>query len=69
MFRRLKSEMLMVNITICQLAEKIGVTEKTLRNKINGVTDFTWPEVLKIRGVVAPHLRLEELFRRDDEAA
>ncbi len=69
MYRRLKCEMLMANIKVPQLAEKVGVTEKTLRNKINGVTDFTWPEVLVIRRIVAPHLHLEELFRTDNEAA
>lgn len=69
MFECLKREMLTQKISIHQLSEKVGVTEKTLRNKINGITDFTWPEVLKIRNLVASHLHLEELFLKDEEEA
>ncbi len=31
-----------------EVAETIGVTEKTARNKINGTTEFTLPEAVKI---------------------
>ncbi len=31
-----------------EVAKTIGVNEKTARNKINGVTDFTVPEAVKI---------------------
>ena len=41
MHRNLKAEMVRRNKTINQLALEIGVSEKTLRNKINGDTDFT----------------------------
>ena len=36
MHRNLKAEMVRRNKTINQLALEIGVSEKTLRNKING---------------------------------
>ena len=35
------------NIPVYKLAQEIGVAEKTLRNKLNGETDFTWQEALK----------------------
>ncbi len=62
MYRVLKGEMVKANISIRELAFKIGVTERSLRNKINGITAFTWNEVLKIREIVSPSMSLEELF-------
>jgi plasmid maintenance system antidote protein VapI len=62
MFRVLRGEMVKSNITIAKLASLIGISEKSLRNKISGVTEFTWNEVLKIREIVSPSMSLEELF-------
>ena len=62
MYRVLKGEMVKANISIRELAFEIGVTERSLRNKINGITAFTWNEVLKIREIVSPLMSLEELF-------
>lgn len=65
MFLNLKGEIIKANLTIAKLAIRINITEKTLRNKINGDTEFHWSEVLKIRDIVAPHMTLEELFKTD----
>nr|DAO22773.1 MAG TPA: transcriptional regulator [Caudoviricetes sp.] len=46
-------------------SNKIGISEKTLRNKINGITDFTWSEVLLIRKLINPKMKLEELFKKE----
>lgn len=67
MYRFLRAEMVKSDITISKLANQIGVTEKTLRNKINGETDFTWKEALKVRKIVSPKMGLEELFQTDGE--
>lgn len=69
MFRVLRGEMVKINLTIAQLAVMINVTEKTLRNKINGETEFTWSEVCKIHKIVNPDMPKEELFRKDDNVA
>lgn len=65
MFRVLRGEMLKTGITITELASRIGVAEKTLRNKINGDTEFTWSEVCKIHKIVNPQMSKEELFRKE----
>ena len=65
MYSFLRGEMIRANITITALAQKIGVTEKTMRNKINGDTDFTWTEALKVRDIVNPSLEMEQLFQTD----
>lgn len=66
MYSFLRGEMIKANITITSLAQKIGVTEKTMRNKINGDTDFTWTEALKVRDIVNPSLKMEKLFQADE---
>ncbi len=65
MYQYLINEMMKSNIKISKLAIRIGVTEKTLRNKLNGKTEFSWPEVLQIRNIVAPEVTLEELFQKN----
>ena len=68
MYSHLRGEMFRAKIPVVELAEKIGVTEKTLRNKINGVSDFTWPEACAIRDIVSPEAKMEDLFKTDTEA-
>lgn len=63
MYRVLRGEMVKADISIHELAFKVGITERSLRNKINGVTAFTWNEVLEIRKIVSPDMQLEELFK------
>jgi len=44
------------------LAQAIGVCEKALRNKMEGKTAFTWPEVKTIRHTFFPDTSIDELF-------
>lgn len=66
MYRVLKGEMVKNGITVRELASKIGITERGLRNKINGKTSFSWEEVLKIKSEAFPDALLEELFLKDE---
>lgn len=66
MYRFLRAEMVKSNIPVYKLAQEIGVAEKTLRNKLNGETDFTWKEALKVRKIVNPEMELEELFQTEE---
>lgn len=65
MYRFLRGEMVKANISVAVLAKKIGIAEKSLRNKLNGETDFTWPEALAIRKIINPRLKMEELFKKE----
>lgn len=67
MYRELLGEMLKRGITRKELADKIGVSDKTIRNKICGRTDFSWSEIKAIRDIVAPDFGLEELFVKANE--
>lgn len=67
MYSLLRGKIKDAKLTITALAEMIGISEKTLRNKLNGETDFTWSEALAIRNIAAPGLSVEQLFRKDEE--
>ena len=67
MYRILRGEMVKKGLTISRLAEKIGVSEKTLRNKIHGDTDFTWPAVCTIHRLVNPNMSKDELFSKEEK--
>ena len=47
------------------IASAIGVSDRTLNNKMRGITDFTWPEVSKIRNTFFPDLSVDELFQEE----
>ena len=63
MYLRLKFEITQ-RYTIEVFAKMIGVSDKTLRNKINGTTDFTWTECLAIRKALSVDIPLEVLFEK-----
>lgn len=50
-------------------AAVLGVTEKTLWNKINEETSFTYPEVRTTKRDVLPEYDIEYLFKSDKETA
>ena len=66
MHNMLRIEMMKKNKTIKQLALEIGVSEKTLRTKIKGGTDFTLPEAQTIRRILETDLTLDELFTTEE---
>lgn len=68
MYFKLKFEIGKHGYSIEKFASKIGIAEKSLRNKINGVTEFTWSECQLIRKILTTDLTLEELFVKDDIA-
>ena len=67
MYSFLRGEMYRAGITITALASQIGISEKSMRNKINGETEFTWPEALAVRRIVSPKKTMEELFASDED--
>ena len=67
MLRNLLAEIARKKIKHKDVAEAIGVTEKTLRNKLNGMSDFTVPEARAIKDTFFPDLDLEYLFANSDD--
>lgn len=69
MYYELLGEIARKGISKKQLAKEIGMSEKTLFNKLNGKTDFTWSEVKKIKKSLHTNLSLEKLFQNSDLAS
>lgn len=66
MYSFLRGEMFRARIGVAALASRIGMSEKSLRNKLKGETDFTWPEAVAIRDIVHPDMEMEVLFKADE---
>lgn len=69
MYYRLRNEIDKRGYTIGWFATLANMSEKSLRNKLNGMTDFSWSEVLLIRELLDPELSLEDLFKGEEKIA
>lgn len=52
-------------ITVRTMAALIGTAEKTVRNKINGFTDFTFDEAELLQRELFPEYDIRYLFKKD----
>ena len=53
-------------ITMKSYAEFLGVSEKTVQNKIYGRTDFTLSEAIKTCSLICPEYKLDFVFEKDE---
>lgn len=60
--KNLEAEMKRNGVTNADIQKVLGVSERTVRNKINGDTDFTYPEAKKLRDTLFPNCRMEYLY-------
>ena len=60
---RMKEE----GISRSDIQNLISVSEKTLRNKISGKTDFTWGETKAIRNTFFPNDDFIKLFEQTEQ--
>lgn len=67
MLKNLKNELFRKGISNKSLANFLNVSEKTVQNKLNGITDFSYPEVVKIGSYLFPEYNLSYLFKTEDE--
>lgn len=64
MFPNLAKELKNKGITYKAVAGLIGCSEKSVQNKMSGITDFTLTEVLLINENMFPEYELRYLFKR-----
>lgn len=62
MFTNLKTVLHQKGISLRQYAQFLGVSEKTIQNKLNGITDFTYPEFRKTCILLLPEYNADFLF-------
>ena len=60
--QNLMAEMTRSNVRVSDIQSLLGCTEKTVRNKLNGKTEFSVNEAMLIRDTYFPGLRVEYLF-------
>lgn len=68
MFENLRRELKNKNISMVAFAKILGCTEKSVQNKLNGVTEFTLSEVRTILEMF-PQFRLGYIFDEQDKPA
>lgn len=66
MYKNLRNALFQKNITIKQYATFLGVGEKTVQNKLRGITDFTYLEFKKTCTIMFPEYNTDYLFSDDD---
>ena len=65
MYKNLKEALKAKGITIKSYADILGVSEKTIKNKLSGTTEFTLSEVSKTLNCIFPEYTMSYLFRTD----
>ena len=65
--RNLSAEMARYGVTNTDIQRLLSCTDKTVRNKIGGLSEFSISEAFKIRDTFFPSLRVEYLFSSADE--
>lgn len=67
MYLNVKKALETKNISMKAFAAFLGVSEKTVTNKITGVTDFTFPEARRIKRDLLPEFDYEYLFANNEQ--
>lgn len=63
--KNLQAEMSRYGVSISDIQSLLGCSERTVKNKLYGKTDFTFPECISIRNAFFNGIRLEYLFATD----
>lgn len=66
MFPNLSAEMARIRMTLIMLSEVTGIGYESLKNKVNGKTEFKRDEMIKIKRVF-PECTMDYLFKSDEE--
>lgn len=64
--KNLSAEMARFGVGVSDLQRILNCTDRTVRNKLSGVTEFSVNEAFAIRDALFPGLRIEYLFQSDN---
>lgn len=62
MYSNLRNVLYQKGISVKQYAEFLGISEKTVQNKLQGVTAFSYPEFKKTCSLLLPEYNADYLF-------
>lgn len=68
MLTNLSNELQHKNVTRRAVAKMLGLSEKSIVNKMNGTSEFTIGEALMIRREILPEFTFDYLFTDDQSA-
>ena len=68
MLTNLSNELQHKNVTQRAVAKMLGLSEKSMVNKMNGTSEFTIGEALMIRREILPEFTFDYLFTDDRSA-
>lgn len=68
MLTNLSNELQHKNVTQRAVAKMLGLSEKSIVNKMNGTSEFTIGEALMIRREILPEFTFDYLFTDDQSA-
>ena len=63
--RNLRAEMIRYGVSSSDIQALLSCTDKTVKNRLDGVSEFSVGDSMKIRDTFFPGLRLEYLFAQD----
>lgn len=63
MYENLKAQLEKRSISVAHYAKILGISEKTARNKLNGITEFNWTEVQETKKLFSEYT-YEYLFNK-----
>ena len=66
MFNTVRAEMGRKGWSLRMLSEASLIPYDSLRNKMNGRTEFTRTEMLRVKQVLSPELTLDDLFAESE---
>lgn len=69
MYKNLLEILAKKKITMKAYAAFLGVTEKTIQNKVYGRTEFTLSEAIKTCSIICPEYKLDYVFEKDEMAS
>jgi hypothetical protein len=63
-YKRLLSRMAISGHNSSSIGKLLGISYSTMRNKMKGQAPFTLEEALRVRQILAPEEKLEDLFEK-----
>ena len=51
----------------CAIASALGISGRSLYNKLSGIAPFTWPETCAIQSIFFPDMDKETLFMQIED--
>ena len=69
LFPTLKAEMARKGLKALDVAEAMGISDKTAYKKLSGASPFTLNETVKVRDKYFPAMTIEELFLSEQKGA